>query len=75
MPAMPEEVYMLQQPIRKVWVFPPKYWAATERMTESERENMMQEILDLAERGDTEALKKFDFLSLEDPYLLWKKSA
>jgi hypothetical protein len=65
---------MPKEPI-KLWILPPKYWAATERMTESEKESMMQEIVELAESGNAEALKTFDFLSMEDPYLLWKKTA
>lgn len=66
---------MLKQPIRKLWVLPPKYWTATEHMTESEVESMMQEILELAESGNAEALRAIEFLSLEDPYLRWKKAA
>jgi hypothetical protein len=66
---------MPKEPIRKLWVLPPKYWATTERMTASEKENLLQQIEELAENGNVEALKQFEFLSLEDPYLLWKKSA
>ncbi len=66
---------MLNQPIRKLWVLPPKYWTATEHMTGSEIDKMMEEILDLAESGDEEALRAYKFLSLEDPYLRWKKAA
>jgi hypothetical protein len=62
-------------PIKKLWVFPPKYWAATERMTEDEKERIIQKILDLAERGDTQALKQFDFLSFEESSSLREKSA
>lgn len=69
------EAYMLKQPVTKMWVLPPKYWTATEHMTDSEVESMMQEILELAESGDVEALRKIEFLSLEDPYLRWKKAA
>jgi hypothetical protein len=54
---------MLKQPTRKLWVSPPKYWAATERMTESEKENMMRQIVELAESGNIEALKAFDFFA------------
>jgi hypothetical protein len=66
---------MLKQPIRKLWVLPPKFWTATEHMTENEVDSMMQNILDLAESGDAEALGQIEFLSLEDPYLRWKKAA
>lgn len=66
---------MQQGPIKKLWVLPPKYWTATEHMSGSEIDKMMEEILNLAENGNVEALKEIDFVSLEDPYLRWKKAA
>jgi hypothetical protein len=66
---------MLRPPVRKIWVLPPKYWAATEKMSEGEVESLMWHILQLAESGDVEALRRIDFLSLEDPYLRWKNAA
>ncbi len=65
----------MSQPIKKLWVLPPKYWTVTEHMTGTEIDKMEQEILELAESGDVERLKGFEFLSLEDPYLRWKKIA
>jgi hypothetical protein len=56
---------MRSDPIERVWIDPPKYWAATKNMSPEQVEQMLDEIMALVETGDREALGRIDFLSLE----------
>jgi hypothetical protein len=66
---------MTAKPIEKLWVLPTRYWSATNNMTREQIDRMVEQILECADRGDVEALQKYDFLSFEDPYLQWRKAA
>jgi hypothetical protein len=66
---------MISKPIEKLWVLPTKYWTATSNMTPEQIDRMVEEILEFADHGNIEALRKYEFLSLEDPYLQQKRAA
>ena len=58
---------MMTSPKRpRIWLHPPKYWKITERMTSQEAEDMMNTVLSLAEKGEVAALRKYEFISVEE---------
>ena len=48
-----------------IWFNPPKFWAATKQMSREDANNLLNEVIFLAEIRDLEALRKFDFVSIE----------
>ena len=50
----------------RIWLHPPGYWAATEGMSPDEAEGFMNHLLTLAEKRELSALRKYDFISIED---------
>ncbi len=64
---------MSPNPIDRVWINPWKYFSATARMDEAEKESILLSVLREAEAGNAEGLKKFEFVCLENPYLAWRQ--
>ena len=58
--------------IIKVWINPWKYWATTSEMSREQAGSLMKEVERLAESGNAEALKRYEFVELEDPVLAWR---
>ena len=52
----------------RIWFFPNKFWAATKGMSAEEISRLMEEVEKLAEAKDVEALKKYPFVFVGDPY-------
>jgi len=52
----------------RIWFFPNKFWAATKGMPTEEANRLMEEVEKLAEAKDVEALKKYPFVFVGDPY-------
>jgi len=52
----------------RIWFFPNKFWQATKGMPADEVSRLMEEVEKLAEAKDIEALKKFPFVFVGDPY-------
>ena len=52
----------------RIWFFPNKFWAATKGMPADEVSHLMEEVEKLAEAKDVEALKKYPFVFVGDPY-------
>jgi hypothetical protein len=52
----------------RIWFFPNKFWAATEGMSQEESARLMEEVEKYAEAKDMEALKKYPFVYVGDPY-------
>ncbi len=48
----------------RIWLNPPKFWAATKNMSPDEVEHLVEQLLRLAEIRDLESLKKYDFILL-----------
>lgn len=46
----------------RVWINPPKFWAATKKMSPEEADKLVEKLVSLSEIGDFETLKKFDFV-------------
>jgi hypothetical protein len=46
----------------RVWLVPQKFWAATRDMRPEQADSLLQQVSELAERKETEALRKFDFI-------------
>ncbi len=53
---------------RRIWFFPDKFWQATKNMPEDEASNLMAEVERCAEAGDLQALSKYPFVFVGDPY-------
>ncbi len=51
-----------------IWFFPHKFWAATRSMPKEHADRLLDEVIQLAEVRDLEALQKYDFVSLESRY-------
>ena len=52
----------------RIWFFPNKFWAATKDMPEEEKDRLMEEVERYAAAKDIEALKKYPFVFVGDPY-------
>ncbi len=46
----------------RIWLNPPKFWAATKNMPAAEVERLMDKITHLAEARDVKALQQYDFI-------------
>jgi hypothetical protein len=52
-------------PVRII-LLPQKFWAATRNMEPEQAESLFQKVSELAERHETEALRQFDFIVVEN---------
>ena len=52
----------------RIWFFPNKFWQATKGMPADEISKLMEEVEKYAEAKDVEALKKYPFVYIGDPY-------
>jgi hypothetical protein len=57
-----------QQQRERIWISPQKFWAVTENMSSEETEKLMDTVTRLAQEDRIDLLKKFDFISVGDPY-------
>ncbi len=46
----------------RIWLNPPKFWAATKDMPPADVDRLMDKLFHLAEMRDLEALKRYDFI-------------
>jgi len=51
-----------------IWFLPNKFWAATRNMPKEQADRLLEEVISLSEVRDLEALRKYDFVSIENPY-------
>ena len=52
----------------RIWFFPDKFWQATKNMSPEEVSSLMEEVERYAAAKDTQALKKYPFVFVGDPY-------
>ena len=52
----------------RIWFFPNKFWQATKDMPADEVSRLMEEVERYAEARDVQALKKYPFVFVGDPY-------
>jgi hypothetical protein len=52
----------------RIWFFPDKFWQATKDMPPDQASSLMQEVEAYAAAGDVQALKKYPFVFVGDPY-------
>lgn len=52
----------------RIWFFPDKFWRATKNMPPDEVANLMTEVETYAAAGDVQALRKYPFVVVGDPY-------
>ena len=58
----------------RIWFFPDKFWRATKNMPPDEAAKLMAEVERCAEARDVEALRKYPFVVVGDPYKRSKNS-
>jgi len=54
--------------VDRIWFLPHRFWAATRNMPKEQAKALLDEVIVLAEARDLDALRKYDFVSLENPY-------
>ncbi len=59
----------------RIWFFPDKFWQATKNMPKDEATNLMAEVERYAEAGDVQALRKYPFVFVGDPYKKAKRNS
>lgn len=59
----------------RIWFFPQKFWAATKGMPQDQVSSLMEEVERLAAAGDVQALRKYPFVFVGDPYKNNKSAA
>lgn len=52
----------------RIWFFPHKFWQATKGMPKDEVAQLMSKVEEEAQAKDFEALKKYTFVFVGDPY-------
>jgi len=52
----------------RIWFFPDKFWRHTKDMAKDEAANLMAEVEGYAAAGDVQALSKYPFVVVGDPY-------
>jgi hypothetical protein len=57
-----------EEAVDLIWFLPHKFWAATRNMPKERADRLLDEVIELAEARNLEALRKYDFVSLENPY-------
>jgi hypothetical protein len=59
---------------RRIWFFPDKFWQATKDMPKDQADHLMAEVEEFAAAGDLQALSKYSFVFVGDPYHNKKKA-
>lgn len=52
----------------RIWFFPNKFWQVTKNMSKDEANQLMAEVEHYAATGDLQALRKYPFVFVGDPY-------
>jgi hypothetical protein len=63
-PCSPARRSMTEQQAR-IWFHPTRFWAASSGLPPESSEALLGDVLQLAERRDYEALRKYEFVSVE----------
>ncbi|MGC2111713.1 MAG: hypothetical protein WA655_19510 [Candidatus Korobacteraceae bacterium] len=58
----------------RIWFFPDKFWQATKNMPKDEAADLMAEVERYAAAGDVQALSKYPFVFVGDPYKKKKRN-
>jgi len=58
----------------RIWFFPDKFWQATKNMPADQVSRLMEEVERHAAAHDVQALKKYPFVFVGDPYKKTKKT-
>jgi len=59
----------------RIWFFPNKFWQATKGMPPEQASALMEEVERYANAGDAQALSKYPFVFVGDPYKKKKSAA
>jgi hypothetical protein len=56
------------EPRNRIWFLPQKFWQATKNMSKEQASNLMSEVETYAAAQDFQALSKYPFVVVGDPY-------
>jgi hypothetical protein len=59
----------------RIWFFPDKFWSATKNWPSDQISDLMQEVETHAAAGNVEALRKYPFVFVGNPYEKKKAAA
>ena len=59
----------------RIWFFPDKFWQATKDMPSDQAAALLQEVEAYAAAGDVQALRKYPFVFVGNPYKRSKPQA
>jgi len=59
----------------RIWFFPDKFWQVTKNMPKEKAADLMAEVEGYAAAGDVQALSKYPFVFVGDPYSKKKKKS
>ena len=62
-------------PRERIWFFPHKFWQATKVMPAEQATALLQEVEAYAAAGDVQALRKYSFVFVGNPYRRSKPQA
>jgi len=57
----------------RIWFFPDKFWRATKGMSPDQISSLMEEVERYAAEQDVQALSKYPFVFVGDPYTKKKR--
>ena len=49
----------------RLYLVPQRFWAVTRNMDQTQADNLMDKVMELAEKRDVEALQQFDFVVID----------
>lgn len=58
----------------QVWIYPPRYWTATQSMTDAQKTDLLDRIEQLIQARDVAALREYEFVELNPTAMSLKYS-
>ena len=49
----------------RLYLIPQRFWAVTRNMDQKQADSLMETVMELAEKHDFDALRKFDFVMID----------
>ena len=59
---------MTAETAERIWFHPALFWTVTKEMTQEEADQLFERVWRMAEEGDLEGLRDFEFVQIGTPY-------
>ena len=66
---------MMKMDSQRIWLHPPKFWTQTGNMSKEQVDELMARVWSMAEEGDLQGLRQFDFISIGSPVLQRRRAS